>query len=84
MSPDYVHLVVEPALVLLFNVVLGLALRPLPVNKVQTLGLDLAVNESTGKSSHQFLGHLVVGGWAYIEYDESRVSMLKTLFKTAP
>lgn len=38
------------------NVVLGLPLGLLAVNEIQSLGLDLAVNESTGESSHDLLG----------------------------
>lgn len=38
------------------NVLLGLILGPLAVNEIQSLGLDLAVNESTSESSHDLLG----------------------------
>lgn len=44
------------ALVDRVNVLLGLILGPLAVNEIQSLGLDLAVNESTGESSHDLLG----------------------------
>lgn len=45
---------------LLASVVLGL----LAVNEVQSLGLNLTVDESTGESSHELLGHSVAGGLA--------------------
>lgn len=58
------HLVVELALINLLNVLAGLALSALAVNKVQTAGLDLTVDESTGETGHELLGLLVALGLA--------------------
>ena len=46
------------------NVLASLALGLLPVNKVQTPGLDLTVNEGTSEASHDLLGLLVALGLA--------------------
>lgn len=47
------------------DVLTGLVLGLLAVNEVQALGLDLAVNKSTRKSSHDLLGLLVALGLAW-------------------
>ena len=48
----------------LLELLTGVVLGPLPVNKVKTLGLDLAVDEGTGETGQELLGGLVVLGLA--------------------
>lgn len=40
----------------LLRTILSMTLRLLPVNKIQTLGLDLTVNKGTDEAGNDFLG----------------------------
>lgn len=63
-SPTFNYLVVKLVGVDVVDVLLGVTLGPLTVDEVQALGLDLPVDEGTGKASHDLLGLVVALGLA--------------------